>query len=112
LSQVLKRPEVQIEHLAPLLARLSPSFFTRDDETSYESPATSLIYPLSTDFRLPAEIRNELKSVETEIKYAGYLDQQTKSIEQLMKSEQRAIPYWFDYGEVSGLSRETPARST
>ncbi len=60
----------------------------------------------TTDFRLSAEIRNELKSVETEIKYAGYLDQQTKAIERLKRSEQRTIPDWFDYGKVSGLSRE------
>ena len=57
-------------------------------------------YPLST------AVRNELKSVETEIKYSGYLDQQTKAIERLKKSEQRTIPDWFDYGKVSGLSRE------
>jgi tRNA U34 5-carboxymethylaminomethyl modifying enzyme MnmG/GidA len=55
---------------------------------------------------LSAEIRNELKSVETEIKYSGYLDQQAKAIERLKKSEQRVIPAWFDYGKVSGLSRE------
>jgi tRNA uridine 5-carboxymethylaminomethyl modification enzyme len=50
--------------------------------------------------------RNEMKTVETEIKYAGYLDQQRKSIERLKKAEQRLIPDWFDYGKVSGLSRE------
>jgi tRNA uridine 5-carboxymethylaminomethyl modification enzyme len=47
-----------------------------------------------------------MKTVETEIKYAGYLDQQRKSIERLKKAEQRLIPDWFDYGKVSGLSRE------
>jgi tRNA uridine 5-carboxymethylaminomethyl modification enzyme len=50
--------------------------------------------------------RAELKSVETEVKYAGYLDQQQKSIERLKKAEQRRIPDWFDYQAVSGLSRE------
>ena len=69
-------------------------------------------YPLSTDFRFSAEIRNELKSVETEIKYAGYLDQQTKSIERLKRSEQRTIPDWFDYSKVSGLSREMNEKLT
>jgi tRNA uridine 5-carboxymethylaminomethyl modification enzyme len=44
--------------------------------------------------------------VETEIKYSGYLDQQKKSIEKLKKAEGRAIPNWFDYASVSGLSRE------
>jgi tRNA uridine 5-carboxymethylaminomethyl modification enzyme len=49
---------------------------------------------------------SELKSVETEIKYAGYLNQQQKAIERLKKAEQRTIPAWFDYSTVSGLSRE------
>jgi hypothetical protein len=55
---------------------------------------------------LSSAARNEMKTVETEIKYAGYLDQQRKSIERLKKAEQRVIPDWFDYGKVSGLSRE------
>ena len=62
--------------------------------------------------RFSAAIRNELKSVETEIKYSGYLDQQTKSIERLKRSEQRTIPHWFDYGKVSGLSREMNEKLT
>jgi tRNA uridine 5-carboxymethylaminomethyl modification enzyme len=44
--------------------------------------------------------------VETEVKYAGYLQQQQKAIERLKKAEQRTIPEWFDYRSVSGLSRE------
>jgi tRNA U34 5-carboxymethylaminomethyl modifying enzyme MnmG/GidA len=55
---------------------------------------------------LSSAARNEMKTVETEIKYAGYLDQQRKSMERLKKAEQRVIPEWFDYGKVSGLSRE------
>ena len=47
-----------------------------------------------------------MKSVETEIKYAGYLDKQRRSIERMKQSEERAIPDWFDYRSVSGLSRE------
>src|SRR5271169_4067513 len=41
LSQVLKRPEVQIEHLAPLLSRLMPSFFAREAVSSFEIPGSS-----------------------------------------------------------------------
>src|SRR5262249_45748942 len=41
---------------------------------------------------LSAAARNEMKTVETEIKYSGYLDQQRKSIDRLKKAEQRAIP--------------------
>ncbi len=113
LSQVLKRPEVQIEHLAPLLAHLMPMFFERQQASSDQLPATSDPPELSTiHYPLSTSVRNELKSVETEIKYAGYLDQQTKSIERLKKSEQRSIPDWFDYAKVSGLSREMNEKLT
>ena len=113
LAQLLKRPEIQIEQLAPLLAKLAPEFFTRDQLTSDQLPVTSNHPELATDsWQLTTASRNELKSVETEIKYAGYLDQQTKSIERLKRSEQRTIPDWFDYGKVSGLSREMNEKLT
>jgi tRNA uridine 5-carboxymethylaminomethyl modification enzyme len=93
LAQLLKRPEITIEKLAPVLQNLLPDFFERDRSTP----------PVGA---LSSEIRNELKSVETEIKYAGYLDQQQRAIDRLKKAEQRRIPDWFNYREVSGLSRE------
>jgi tRNA uridine 5-carboxymethylaminomethyl modification enzyme len=64
------------------------------------------------NWQLTSAVRNELKSVETEIKYSGYLDQQTKAIERLKRSEQRMIPDWFDYAKVSGLSREMNEKLT
>ena len=91
LAQLLKRPEVVIEQLAPILRKLLPDFFA-------SSPNSAV--------NLSSAERNDLKSVETEIKYAGYLSQQQRSIERLKKAEQRAIPEWFDYRSVSGLSRE------
>jgi tRNA uridine 5-carboxymethylaminomethyl modification enzyme len=96
LAQLLKRPEITIEQLAPLLQNLVPKFFDRSSSANSESSAV----------KLSSEIRNELKSIETEIKYAGYLDQQQRAIDRLKKAEQRRIPDWFDYRAVSGLSRE------
>jgi tRNA uridine 5-carboxymethylaminomethyl modification enzyme len=101
LAQVLKRPEITIELLAPMLYDLLPEFFKRSSAANTAS-VTVEVSPLN----LTSEIRNELKSVETEIKYAGYLDQQQRAIDRLKKAEQRRIPHWFDYGAVSGLSRE------
>ncbi len=92
IAQLLKRPEVGIEQIVPLLSQLAPEFF-------HDISTNSAVH-------LPAQLRNELKSVETEIKYEGYLQQQQKAIERLKKSEQRNIPEWFDYRSVSGLSRE------
>ena len=78
-----------------------------------ELTAGDSVESLTTGNRqLTTVVRNELKSVETEIKYAGYLDQQTKAIERLKRSEQRMIPDWFDYGKVSGLSREMNEKLT
>ena len=94
LAQILKRPEVTIEILIPALRELAPHFFAG---TNHQPPTTN---------HLPSAVRNELKSLETEIKYAGYLDQQQRAIDRLKKAEQRRIPDWFDYRAVSGLSRE------
>ncbi len=113
LAQTLKRPEVGIEQLAPVLARLMPDFFfPRDngDSGPLLEARSSMLEARSS--KLEAAVRNELKSVETEIKYSGYLEQQTKAIERLKRSEQRMIPDWFDYGKVSGLSREMNEKLT
>ena len=53
-----------------------------------------------------AAARNEARAVETEIKYAGYLTQQLRSIAKMQRAESMRIPPWFDYRAISGLSRE------
>jgi tRNA uridine 5-carboxymethylaminomethyl modification enzyme len=44
--------------------------------------------------------------VETEIKYAGYIEQQERQIERLKNSERRRIPVEFGFEDIPGLSRE------
>jgi tRNA uridine 5-carboxymethylaminomethyl modification enzyme len=90
-AQLLRRPEITLEMLLPALR---PEWEEAGGELAFFSSPVN------------ARIRNELKSVETEIKYAGYLDQQRKAIEKLRKAEQRAIPPDFKYAGISGLSRE------
>jgi tRNA uridine 5-carboxymethylaminomethyl modification enzyme len=104
-AQLLKRPEIVIEKLAPILRKLDPQFFEREPEKIRENPCGSVA-------RLSSEIRNELKSVETEIKYEGYLLQQQRAMDRMKKSEQRSIPGWFDYRSVSGLSHEMQEKLT
>ena len=48
----------------------------------------------------------ELRSVETEIKYEGYLRQQRAEIEKVRRASARVLPADFEYGNISGLSRE------
>ena len=103
LAQLLKRPEITIEQLVPALRDLAPDFFA--EEETRENPSQSTAGTSSA-------VRNDLKSVETEIKYSGYLDQQKKAIDKLKKAEDRSIPEWFDYKNVSGLSREMQEKLT
>jgi tRNA uridine 5-carboxymethylaminomethyl modification enzyme len=107
-AQLLKRPEIVIEKLAPILRELDPKFFQR--ESIRGNPCESVAELSSAE--LSSEIRNELKSVETEIKYEGYLLQQQRAMERMKKSEQRSIPDWFDYRSISGLSREMQEKLT
>jgi tRNA uridine 5-carboxymethylaminomethyl modification enzyme len=110
LAQLLKRPEVTVEQLVPILRQLMPDFFARNSSVS-SVPGASLERS-RTAVNLSAEVRNELKSVETKIKYEGYLLQQQRAMERLKKSEQHSIPDWFDYHSVSGLSREMQEKLT
>jgi tRNA uridine 5-carboxymethylaminomethyl modification enzyme len=102
LAQLLKRPEISIEELMPLLRdRLANANALLADWVAAIDVASA-----SGGSRLPAWVRNEMKTVETEIKYSGYLDQQRRSMEKMRKAEKRAIPAWFNYAAVSGLSSE------
>jgi tRNA uridine 5-carboxymethylaminomethyl modification enzyme len=99
-AQLLKRPAITIEHLLPaLLPRLTAPEFT-----PWLSALTAVDY--NTTHTLPAWVRNELKTVETTIKFAGYLAQQQRSMARLRADEARTIPPTFDYHTCSGLSRE------
>lgn len=90
-SQLLKRPALRIETLLPLLR----------SKLAVDPVLSS--YALDP---LPASARNEVRAVETEIKYSGYLDQQKRSIAKLKRAEERHIPTTFRYKGLSGLSRE------
>jgi tRNA uridine 5-carboxymethylaminomethyl modification enzyme len=97
-AQLLKRPEVPVEEIAPVLReRLVGGDVVLSGWVAAMEAAGS---------RLPAWVRNEMKTVETEIKYSGYLDQQRRSMEKMRKAEKKVIPAWFDYSAVSGLSTE------
>ena len=100
-AQLLRRPEVTLLALWPLLATV-----LRNEGRNGElfAPWIEALAQMNGVLRARAVI--ELKAVETEIKYAGYLQQQRRSIDKLKAAEQRAIPSDFRYEGVSGLSRE------
>jgi tRNA uridine 5-carboxymethylaminomethyl modification enzyme len=77
-GQLLKRPEVRIRELTPWIR-----------EVLGEDP-----------------VRGVFETVETVIKYSGYIGQQERQIERLRDSERRPIPAEFAYQGIPGLSRE------
>jgi tRNA uridine 5-carboxymethylaminomethyl modification enzyme len=48
----------------------------------------------------------DVVSIETAIKYEGYLKQQEREVEKLRKAEAKRIPHDLDYALMPGLSRE------
>jgi tRNA uridine 5-carboxymethylaminomethyl modification enzyme len=78
LEGYLRRPEVSIDDLLPLIAKRAELALSRP----------------------------EWKAVETEIKFAGYLEQQRRHVIRLKKAESQRIPETFRYAGIPGLSRE------
>lgn len=76
LSDLIKRPQLNYD----VLAEIDP-----------ERPA------------LPADVREQ---VNIQIKYAGYIDQQLKQVEQFKKLEGRLLPMDLDYETIQGLRLE------
>jgi len=100
-AQLLKRPEVTIGPvLGAMRASIEAEPLLSELAAALSPGAEGQVAPL------PSVLRNEARAVETEIKFAGYLDQQRKSIEKMKAAEAVAIPEWMEYSTISGLSRE------
>ena len=115
-AQMLKRPEVGIEAVLGALRSATPQAGESAGQRVGEAEVAAY-YQLNSEAGAgePSEVggtsvrsalRNEAHAVETEIKFAGYLEQQTKAIAKLKAAESVTIPEWLDYGIISGLSRE------
>jgi tRNA uridine 5-carboxymethylaminomethyl modification enzyme len=109
-AQLLKRPEVSIEALLAALGDDLAREPLLKTWSEFVAPASSpAVLAASTppgSAIARSTRRNEARAVETEIKFAGYLEQQKKSIARLKAAESVAIPDWLEYGVISGLSRE------
>jgi tRNA uridine 5-carboxymethylaminomethyl modification enzyme len=77
-GQWLKRPEASISEILAWVG-----------ETLGEEPVTGL-----------------LTTVETEIKYSGYISQQERQMQHMKDAERRPIPAGFEFEGIPGLSRE------
>jgi tRNA uridine 5-carboxymethylaminomethyl modification enzyme len=87
-AQVLRQPEIRLAQLA----------LRHDRELDLALQLT------------PAVGELDAASVETEIKYEGYLKRQRQVIERTVKDERRSIPTSFAFAGIPGLSREVVQR--
>ena len=83
-AQFLKQPDVRLEHLV------------RTGQITLE-----------TD---PGRESYDVASVETTIKYAGYLRRELSEVERSHRDEKRRIPSDFAFDRIPGLSREVVQR--
>lgn len=83
-SSLLRRPEFRISELIPWITGLLG-----------EEPDRGLLI-----------------TVETEVKYAGYIDQQSRQIERMRGSDDRPIPDSMDFSGIPGISREISEKLT
>ncbi len=78
LEELLRRPGIRLDDFAPLLQ-------------AHE------MFPPSQEVG---------RSVEIEVRYEGYIQQQQKDADKLRRMSSRRIPDEFDYSKIDGLSRE------
>jgi tRNA uridine 5-carboxymethylaminomethyl modification enzyme len=88
--------------------RVSATQMLRQPETRLaEFVASGLIPGFEVD---PLDEAFDAASIETSVKYAGYLRRQDSEIERARKDERRRIPRDFAFDRVPGLSREVVHR--
>ena len=88
-------------------ARVPASQLLRQPEIRLQTLISSQAVPMTID---PASAAVDVASVETAIKYAGYLRRQESEIERARRDERRRIPPDFPFERVPGLSREVIQR--
>jgi tRNA uridine 5-carboxymethylaminomethyl modification enzyme len=64
---------------------------------------------LALDLELEDATR-DIASVETAVRFEGYLKRQEAEVQRARRNEERRIPHAFSYGSVPGLSREIVQR--
>jgi tRNA uridine 5-carboxymethylaminomethyl modification enzyme len=98
---VFTRKQGQRERLLPALAQHRNGQWLKRTEASIAE-----IRPWIEEVLGEAPVRGLLTTIETEIKYGGYIQQQERQMERMKNAERRPIPAEFGFQGIPGLSRE------
>lgn len=107
-SQLLRQPGV---HLEPSMVAVGagPSGGLAPFAPGAEAAEGALRVPVEVDSD-PGRAAIDIASVETAVKYEGYLRREMQEIERARKDEHRRIPVEFPFERIPGLSREVVER--
>jgi tRNA uridine 5-carboxymethylaminomethyl modification enzyme len=108
-AQLLKRTELGIDDLMEWVSDGLRGLRGGGSRSASAEPTDSLERAIHESPQLSHE---EARRVETDFKYEGYLQQQERQMNRMKRAESRRIPDWFEYGKVSGLSREVVEKLT
>lgn len=97
------------EHIDALTHKLE------NTHTSEGSLAKWLRRPESNWKELDAALKGEYapgiwEQAEIDIKYAGYIQRQTDTVEKTRRLEEKVIPEWVEYTSITGLKREAQTK--
>jgi len=99
--ELLSRKRLQKERLTAALGQHRHGQWLKRPEASIREIGVWVRETLGEE-----PVRGLLTTVETEIKYSGYILQQDRQIERLKDAERRPIPGAFGFDGIPGLSRE------
>ena len=105
--EVFRRKQLQKELLTVALASHRNGQWLKRPEVSIESIAGWVVEVLGEE-----PVSGVLPTVETEVKYSGYIAQQERHMAHMKDAERRPIPEAFSYVGIPGLSREIQDRLT
>jgi tRNA uridine 5-carboxymethylaminomethyl modification enzyme len=99
--EVFTRKQAQRERLTGALERHRNGQWLKRTEASIRE-----LLPWVEEVLGEPPVRGLLTTIETEIKYGGYIQQQERQMERMKTSERRPIPADFGFQGIPGLSRE------
>lgn len=118
--EAIERERGRLAHLwATPFNALGEAFLAQTGEAlSKESTLLDLLKRPKVTFDNIAQLSDSKVSadvglqIETDVKYAGYIDRQNDEIKQIKRLEDTPLPLDFDYAGVSGLSNEVIQKLT
>lgn len=112
ISELLLRPQLTLQRLYPFVPRGTRASLTRlaksplTPESFLPSSSTPDTFSISINPDEASVLPLVLTSVETEIKYSGYIARETELAKKMLRLESLTIPQNFDYNKLQSLSIE------